>query len=102
MRLPSAAYRRQAKKMQNLKPPSYPTSKSDAPSAAALCDRCDGPMHLGAIEDAYGEFVCANCDQNAAEAAYERQQERDLESPPESAREEQLRTWEEHQMLHRR
>lgn len=47
------------------------TSKSDAPSAA-VCDRCDGPMHPGAVEDEYGEFVCANCDQNAAEAAYER------------------------------
>ena len=41
-------------------------------------------------------------DQNRAEAAYERQQERDLEFPPASAREEQLRTWDEHQKLHRR
>lgn len=36
------------------------------------CDRCDKPMHLGAVEDAYGEFVCAECDANASEAAYER------------------------------
>jgi hypothetical protein len=46
-------------------------SKSDVPSAT-VCDRCDGPMHPGAVEDEYGEFVCVNCDQNAAEAAYER------------------------------
>ena len=39
--------------------------------AQPRCDRCDGPMHPGAVEDAYGEFVCVNCDQDAAEAAWE-------------------------------
>lgn len=48
------------------------TSKSDVPNAAVLCDRCDSPMHPGAVEDEYGEFVCRSCDQNQAEAAYER------------------------------
>jgi hypothetical protein len=28
-------------------------------------------MHPGAVEDEYGEFVCAECDQSAAESAYE-------------------------------
>ena len=49
-----------------------------------------------------GEYWCESCIDNEAEAAYDRQQARDLESPPESAREEQIRTWEEHQKLHRR
>lgn len=48
------------------------------------------------------EYWCESCINNANEAAYERQQERDLESPSESAREEQLRTWEEKQKAHKR
>lgn len=48
------------------------------------------------------EYWCESCISNAAEAAYDRQQERDLESPPESVREEQLRTWEEKQKTHKR
>jgi uncharacterized Zn finger protein (UPF0148 family) len=68
----------------------------------ARCDRCDGQMHPGAVEDDYGEFVCSSCDANEQEAAYDRQQEANLASPPESTREEQLRTWEEHQKAHKR
>lgn len=45
------------------------TTKSDVPPC---CDRCDSLMHPGAVEDDYGEFVCAECDQAAAERAYER------------------------------
>lgn len=48
------------------------------------------------------EYWCEACISNEAENAYDRQQERDLESPPESAREEQLRTWEEKQKAHKR
>lgn len=48
------------------------------------------------------EYWCEECIDNTNEAAYERQQAADLESPPESAREEQLRTWEEHQKAHKR
>lgn len=36
----------------------------------ALCERCDHPTINP--ENAYGEFICANCEQNAAEAAHER------------------------------
>lgn len=60
------------------------------------CDKCDASMPDSSIEDDYGEFICASCTSNANEAAYDRQQEANLESPPESAREEQLRTWKEH------
>lgn len=34
------------------------------------CERCDGPC--ANPENEYGEFICDNCEQNAAEAAYER------------------------------
>lgn len=47
------------------------------------------------------EYWCESCINNVNEATYARQQERDLESPPESAREEQIRTWEEHQRAHK-
>lgn len=54
------------------------------------------------FEEAVGEILCDNCEQNAAEAAYERQQEADLESSPETMREQQIRTWEEHKKAHKR
>lgn len=66
------------------------------------CDKCNASMPDNSIEDNYGELICASCINNANEAAYDRQQERDLESPPESAREEQIRTWEEKQKAHKR
>lgn len=80
-----------------------PTSKSDVPSETDICEKCG--CELGgevAYIDHLDESWCHSCADNAAEAAYERQQESNLESPPESAREEQLRTWEEHQRLHGR
>jgi hypothetical protein len=46
--------------------------------------------------EATDEYLCEQCLDNANEAAYNRQQERDLESPPESTHEEQLRLWEAH------
>lgn len=57
-------------------------------------------------EEAYikhlDEYWCHPCADNEAEAAYDRQQEANLESPPESAREEQLRTWDEDQKANKR
>lgn len=38
--------------------------------SANLCDKCDVPT--ANPEDCYGEFICDDCGQNAAEAAYER------------------------------
>jgi hypothetical protein len=67
---------------------------------SGLCERCDQIAALCCNE--FGEYWCSSCLDNAEEAAYERQQERDLESPPESAREAQLRTWDEHQKAHKR
>ena len=37
---------------------------------AIVCDNCDTPTTNP--ENEYGEFVCDNCLQNAAETAYER------------------------------
>ncbi len=36
----------------------------------ALCERCDHPT--ASPENEYGEFICDDCAQNDAEAAYER------------------------------
>ena len=35
-----------------------------------LCDECNHPAHMA--ENEYGEFICEDCLQNKAEAAYER------------------------------
>ncbi len=37
--------------------------------SANLCECCDAPT---ALENEYGEFICDDCEQNAAEAAWER------------------------------
>lgn len=68
------------------------------------CDSCNRLIFdLTKIrEDEFGELICKICDDNKAEAAYDRQQERDLESPPETSKEEQIRTWREHQEAHKR
>lgn len=65
------------------------------------CERCPKVTDLFYVRD-YDEYWCESCIENEAEAALERQQERDLASPPETAREEQLRTWKEHQKAHKR
>lgn len=65
------------------------------------CEKCGTAPAVSHREDV-DEYWCASCIDNEAEAAYDRQQAANLESPPESAREEYLRTWEEHQKLHRR
>lgn len=39
---------------------------SDAPR----CETCDSDFHVA--ENEYGEFICENCEQNAAERAWER------------------------------
>lgn len=70
-----------------------------------VCLRCLRLTDLYYCEDA-DEYLCEDCleqfTQDEAEAAYDRQQAANLESPPESAREEQLRTWKEHQEAHKR
>lgn len=67
------------------------------------CEKCGHkqPDQLK-YNDWQDQYWCDNCFSNDAEAAYDRWQEANLESPPESAREEQLRTWEEHQKAHKR
>lgn len=66
------------------------------------CENCSNAARL-LYESPCGEYMwCESCIDNANEAAYMAKQERDLESPPESTREEQVRTWEEKQKLHRR
>lgn len=66
------------------------------------CEHCLCRVLEGQYVENVDEYWCGSCIDNEAEAAYERQQARDLESPPESSREEQLRTWEEHQKAHKR
>lgn len=68
------------------------------------CEHCGRTAHeneLVHISD-FDEYWCQSCIENENEAAYDHQQARDLESPPESACEEQLRTWEEKQKAHKR
>lgn len=65
------------------------------------CERCPRVTELFYVETE-DEYWCESCIDNANEAAYDRQQEANIESPPESAREEQIRTWEEKQKLHKR
>lgn len=65
------------------------------------CERCPRVTDLTYVRE-YDEYWCELCLEDEAEAAYERQQAADLESPPESSREEQLRTWREHQEAHKR
>lgn len=37
------------------------------------CERCQYPVNpVKCRENDYGEFICEDCEQNAAEAAYER------------------------------
>lgn len=69
------------------------------------CERC--PRHTDLIySEIKDEYLCEECliqvAADEAEAAYDRQQERDLESPPRSMTEEHLLAWAEHQRLHRR
>lgn len=45
-------------------------SPDDGIPQIALCDRCNAIGNIA--EDEYGEFVCASCVDNEAEAAYER------------------------------
>lgn len=65
------------------------------------CEKCGHRAELTHVEN-LDEYWCDSCIDNEAEAAYDRQQEANLESPPESSREAQLRTWEEHQKAHKR
>ena len=58
-----------------------------------VCDKCYKPIastdHCSR-EDAYGEIVCQDCRENMNEAAYERHQERLMESGgPDTSRQDQ-------------
>lgn len=68
------------------------------------CEKCGYIVPAGEFyhNEDFDEYWCGSCVDNANEAAYDRQQAANLESPPESAREEQLRTWEEKQKAHKR
>ncbi len=67
------------------------------------CEKCGrASSYILTHRECYDEYWCESCIDNEAEAAYDRQQQRDLESSPESARKKQIRTWNEHQKLHRR
>lgn len=65
------------------------------------CEGCDQYAFL-AYCDQKDDYRCNSCLANAEEDAYQRQQERNMEDPPETMREEQLRTWDEHQKAHKR
>lgn len=65
------------------------------------CEKCGDPIENAVLDD-YDRYICLDCQANETEAAYDRQQEANLESPPETAREEYLRTWAEHQAAHKR
>lgn len=45
-------------------------SPDDGQPDLARCHRCNDPC--GGVEDEYGEFICADCADNAAERAWER------------------------------
>lgn len=62
-----------------------------------VCEKCRFGGDLVYRRD-LDEYWCDNCISNEAEAAYERL----MSNPPESPREEQLRTWAEHQKAHGR
>jgi hypothetical protein len=64
-----------------------------------LCERCRVATPDLKLNETHNEYWCDNCFDNEAEAAWERQAERDMESPPETSREEHIRTWEEKRRL---
>jgi hypothetical protein len=65
------------------------------------CEKCRyaGDLHYRKDLD---EYWCDGCISDENEAAYERHQESLMGDGPETAREEQLRTWKEHQEAHKR
>lgn len=69
------------------------------------CARCPRRTDLIYSEDK-DEYLCEQCladiAADEAEAAWDRQQERDMESPPMSMDEQHQRAWEEHQKAHKR
>lgn len=65
------------------------------------CTECErqGVVILTANpENEYGEFICVDCEANANERAWQRQQEGD---PPTTDRERYVTAWDEHQKAHR-
>lgn len=66
------------------------------------CEHCGSAFGAPEYNESVDEYWCESCIDNENEAAYDRQQAANLESPPESAREEQLRTWEEKQKARKR
>lgn len=65
------------------------------------CEKCGGCTELHHRKE-YDEYWCDDCTSNENEAAYDRQQERNMEDPPETMREQQIRTWNEHWEAHKR
>lgn len=61
------------------------------------CDKCDTPN--ANPENDYGEFVCDNCEQNAAEAAYDRHQESLISGDTPTFRETYLAAYEQKRAL---
>jgi hypothetical protein len=64
------------------------------------CEKCRNAGELEYRRD-LDEYWCEDCISNENEAAWEREQERLMSDPPESAREAHLRTWAEKQALKR-
>jgi len=63
-----------------------------------LCDKCEAPT--ANPENDYGEFICDDCEQNAAEAAWERFCENfHGGSDPLTIREQHIAAWEEKRRL---
>ncbi len=64
------------------------------------CEQCRKVTDLFYNDD-QDAYLCEACIDNLNEAAWQRQQEADLECPPESPLDKELRLWKEHQKAHR-
>ena len=62
------------------------------PYLDARCFECESDRDLR--ENEYGEYICESCEENAAERAWDRQQERIMSGDgPKSLREQQIEAW---------
>lgn len=69
-------------------------SPDDGAPQAARCERCNAKGSHD--ENEYGEFICDDCEQNAAERAWDRQFEGE---PPITDRERHVAAWQESRRL---
>lgn len=68
----------------------------------AACDDCgEFALEPNLIETPGGDMICAKCDENRAEAAWEAQQEAALSEPPMTAEEQYRAAWAQKQELTR-